>query len=53
MLIASLLHQDIEDDAVLVDRTPQPMTLALDLSCTSSRCHLSLGRARRRRNPAA
>lgn len=31
MLVASLLHQDVKNDTVLVDRPPQPMTLALDL----------------------
>jgi hypothetical protein len=31
MLIAPLLHQNVEDNAVLVDCTPQPVALALDL----------------------
>ena len=29
-LITSLLHQDVEDNAVLVDGTPEPVSLALD-----------------------
>ena len=31
MLITPLLHQNVEDDAVLIHRSPQPVTLALDL----------------------
>jgi hypothetical protein len=31
VLITSLLYQDVEDDAVLVDGTPQPVALAVDL----------------------
>ena len=31
LLIAALLHQDVHDDAVLVDGPPQPLALAFDL----------------------
>src|SRR5712692_4375874 len=31
VLITPLLHQYVEDDAVLVDGTPQPVALAVDL----------------------
>jgi hypothetical protein len=34
-LIETLLHQDVEDDAMLVHGTPQPLPLALDLELHS------------------
>jgi len=52
-LIAPLLNQDIQCDSVLIDGSPQPVALPRIFRATSSRCHLSRARARRRRNPEA
>ena len=46
MLITPRLDQDVEHDAVLIDGSPQPVAMATDGIATSSRCHLSPGRAR-------
>jgi hypothetical protein len=51
--VASLLNQDIEDDTILIHGTPQVMLDALDPDETSSRCHLSPGRGRRRSRRSA
>src|SRR5215208_7121241 len=48
-LITPALDQHIEHDAVLIDRTPEPVLLAGDLPTTSSKCHLSPDAGRRRR----
>ena len=46
---APALDENIENEAVLVDGTPEPMLLPGKLTTTSSRCHLSLRRGARRR----
>ena len=49
LLVASALDQDVEHDTGLVDGSPKPMLYPGILSTTSSRCHLSPTRGRRRR----
>jgi hypothetical protein len=43
LLVPPALHQDVEDVIVLIHRSPQVMTLALDGKNTSPRCHDSSG----------
>src|SRR5438067_9507719 len=41
LLVAPALDENIENEAVLVDGTPEPMLLAGDADDDPSRCHLS------------
>ena len=52
-LIAPLLHQDVEDDALIVDCPPQPVAFALDLELHPIQVPQSLAWTRRRRRSAA
>ena len=52
-LIAPLLHQDVEDDALIVDCPPQPVAFALDLELHPIQVPKSLAWTRRRRRSAA
>ena len=51
--ISFRLHENVEHDAVLIDRSPEIMPTPLILRKTSSRCHLSPVRARVFLRPAA
>ena len=51
--VSPFLNKDIEHNAVLIDGTPKIVLHALDLMNTSSMCHLSPGRGRRRRRRLA
>ena len=52
-LIAPLLHQDVEDDALIVACPPQPVAFALDLELHPIQGPKSLAWTRRRRRSAA
>src|SRR3954465_14884556 len=50
LLVAPALDQNVEHEAILVDRPPEPVLLSgLIIRHTSSRCHLSPGPGSRRR----
>jgi hypothetical protein len=49
-LIASLLHQQVENLTSVVNRAPEPELRALNSTAISSRCHLDVGRGRRWRS---
>ena len=51
--IAPGLNEDVEHDAILIDGTPEIVLHASIRMKTSSRCHLSPGRGRRRRKRSA
>ena len=42
--VAATLHQNIENETILIDGAPQPMLFATDRMTTSSRYHLSPNR---------
>jgi hypothetical protein len=53
-VIAPLLDQDVQNDSVLVNGSPEPVTFATDLQRNFVQMpHLSAARTRRRRSPAA
>ena len=53
LLITSRLHEDVEHDAVLIDRPPEPVAFTVDLEQHLVQMPLVAGRTRRRRSPAA